>query len=302
MPIVLNRLSRRTCLRASLAAAAGAALRPWEAFAAEVRTDPHRFALVSDTHIAGDKAFEHRTGIRPWDQFGRARTEILALEPRPAGVLVCGDCACLKGLPEDYVTLVEAVEPIRAGGLDLHMALGNHDHRDHFLKALPRKDARANELANRHVSVIRGPRANWFILDSLDSTDKVPGVLGEEQLKWLARALDAHADKPALIMVHHNPDPGPTFGGLVDTKAFLELVLPRKQVKAWIFGHTHAWGHTERDGLHLVNLPPTAWLFVPEKPAGWVDVKLKENGAVFELVALKKDHLQHGQKLDLKWR
>jgi Icc protein len=301
MPIVLRRLSRRELLGASLAAAAGTMLRPWEAFGAEKAADPHRFALIADTHIAADKSLAHR-GIKPWEHFEQVRRELLALTPRPAGVLVCGDCACLEGLPGDYATFVEALKPIRAGGLTLHLGLGNHDQRENFLKALPRREARHNAVAGRYVSIVRSPRANWFILDSLDLTDRTPGLLGAGQIKWLAKTLDANADKPALVVVHHHPDSGLTAGGLEDTQALLDVIVPRKQVKAWIYGHTHAWGHRERDGVHFINLPPTAWLFVPSKPAGWVDVRLKDDGAVLQLAALKKNHPQNGQKLELKWR
>jgi len=303
MPVVLSRLSRRELLGLSLAAAAGATIRPWSAFGAEEDSDPQRFALLSDTHINADQAWIHeRTGIRPWDHLMQARKEVLALAPKPAGVLACGDCACLHGLPADYTTFLEAVKPIREAGLPLYLALGNHDQRDNFLKAMPAKDAWRNNLAGRYVGIVRSPRANWFILDSLVATDAVPGSLGAKQLEWLARALEAHTDKPALVMVHHHPDRTGKMGGLEDTPELLKLIQPRKHVKAWIYGHTHAWGHSERDGVHFINLPPTAWLFDPKMPAGWVDVKLEQGGAVFELMALKKDHPKHHEKLELKWR
>jgi Icc protein len=80
------------------------------------------------------------------------------------------------------------------------------------------------------------------------------------------------------------------------------VILPRKQVKAWIFGHSHVWKHEKQDDLHLVNLPATAWVFRPEVPAGWVDVSLQKRGAVFQLYTLQKDHPQNEQRLELKWR
>jgi hypothetical protein len=78
--------------------------------------------------------------------------------------------------------------------------------------------------------------------------------------------------------------------------------LPRKQVKAHVFGHTHNWTHFTRDGLHSVNLPPTAWVFKEGRPQGWTDLRLTESGATFELRCLDTTHPEHGQKLDLKWR
>src|SRR5205085_4201559 len=92
-------------------------------------------------------------------------------------------------------------------------------------------------VAGRHVAVVRLPRANLFLLDSLDVTDGVPGRLGEGQLAWLARALDAAADRPALVVGHHDlmtaPPPADRKpSGLLDTEALLKVLEPRKQVKA----------------------------------------------------------------------
>jgi len=125
---------------------------------------------------------------------------------------------------------------------------------------------KASSLDEKQVLIVASPQANWFVLDSLDQTDKTPGKLGGEQLQWLARALDQATDKPALVMVHHQPDNRPVVNGLVDTDDLFEVLSPRRHVKALFFGHTHVWLATERDGIHLVNLPPTAYVFAPGQP------------------------------------
>jgi 3',5'-cyclic AMP phosphodiesterase CpdA len=151
------------------------------------------------------------------------------------------------------------------------------------------------------------------MLDSLDVTKQTPGLLGGDQLAWLAKTLDASADKVNLVMVHHNPYAPPPKGppvpdkskvpGLIDTAALLDVLSPRKQAKALIFGHTHRWSHEQRDdGLHLVNLPTTAYVFSPEQPSGWTDARLEETGATFELHTLDPKHAWSGQKLNLTWR
>ena len=74
-------------------------------------------------------------------------------------------------------------------------------------------------LADHNVALIETPRANWFVLDSLEKTLSTPGLLGKSQLAWLARTLDEHPDKPALVMVHHNLlFPGDLKAGLKDTE------------------------------------------------------------------------------------
>jgi hypothetical protein len=305
MPVTLPPISRRRFLNGSLAAATAAALSPrWLSAQDAAAVDPHRFALLSDTHIHADPNSIHKTDVNPYANLAAACREICALAPKPAAVLHSGDCANHAGNPGDYVTFLRGLEPLRASGLSVHIALGNHDHRANFFAALPPDARRDKTLSYRQTLLVEAPRANLFLLDSLDVTNKTPGVLGKAQLNWLAKQLDTRADKPAIVFVHHDPhDPKKEkLSGLTDTQAFWDTVLPRKQVKAYVFGHTHDWTHRENQGLHLVNLPPTAWLFKEGKPRGWVDLTLREDGATFELRSLDAKHPQHGEKLELKWR
>ncbi len=318
MPITLNPVSRRTFLKTSLAATASlfsnSRLLGTPDALPGLPIDPHRFALLSDIHIHVDPEFLHKSKVavtNMWKNLQQASREILALPSRPSAVFINGDCAFHQGLPGDYMTLVEGLAPLRAGNLPIHLALGNHDDRANFWEVLPNDDARKSTVEDHHALFVPAPRANFFILDSLKVTDKVPGILGPKQLDWLAAALDAHTEKPAIVFVHHNPDekgkldPATkkiTISGLEDTKALLDILLPRKHVKAYIFGHTHDWHREERDGLHLINLPPVAWIFKEGRPNGWVDTFLRQDGATLELRALDTKHPLHGEKYDLKWR
>jgi hypothetical protein len=314
MPITLPPISRRRFVAGSIAAA----LMPHFANGADTKVDPHHFALLSDIHIDSNRKF-FKEETFPWDNLQQAIGEIIALPSRPAAVLVNGDLACHGGTRQDYAAVIEGLAPIRKAGMPVHLSMGNHDDRRNFFGALPPDAARQKELPQRQVCVISAARANFFMLDSLEVTTKSPGSLGAAQLAWLAKALDARKDKPAIVMVHHDPLPeetgekaepyvkspnaekaGPS--GLLDTKAFYDVIMPRKQVKAYVFGHTHDWHYSKREDLHLVNLPTTAWLFKAGPPRGWVDLNLTENGATFELRSLDTKHPQHGEKLELTWR
>lgn len=299
MPITLPALSRREFFAA--AAAGAAACWPPGLRGAEPACDPNRFALLADTHIAGDRKAAAR-GVTMFDHLQAAGREILAAQPLPAGVLISGDCAYSQGTREDYATLLDALLPMREQGLPVHLALGNHDHRDHFRQAFGETVRQASQLEEKHVLVIPTPHANWFVLDSLDQTNKTPGVLGREQLAWLAEALDGAADKPALVLLHHNPDPRPDASGLVDTAPLFDLLLPRRHVQAWFYGHSHVWTVSQREGLHLVNLPAAAYVFSPAQPSGWVDVRLSATGMTLELRSIDPQHARHGQRLELAWR
>ncbi len=140
------------------------------------------------------------------------------------------------------------------------------------------------------------------MLDSLEKTNYTPGMLGTEQLDWLAMALDNNADKPAIILVHHNPGFHGKVGGLKDAEAMFKIIRPRHQVKAVIYGHTHDW-HVRQDesGIHLINLPPTGYVFEAGQPSGWVRATVKDDQMRLELRCVSK-HLQNGEVKILHWR
>jgi 3',5'-cyclic-AMP phosphodiesterase len=301
MPIHLPAISRRQFLVRFLAGGAALALSP-RLLAATKGTDPNSWALLSDIHLAADPARLAR-GINMTDHFTQAARELLALPKLPAGAFITGDCAYNSGKLADYAHVAELLAPIRKGQVPVHIALGNHDNRERFWQALEEEKAAKRPLADRQVALVETPRANWFVLDSLEQTLSTPGSLGQEQLDWLAKTLDANLAKPALILLHHNPGTLGHIGGLKDSEALYEILRPRKQVKAYLFGHTHLW-HVNQDpsGIHLINLPPLAYIFQEGDPAGWVHATLEPKGIRLELRCLNPAHKSHGQVVKLQWR
>ena len=294
-------LSRREFLRGALAAAAGLCASDGVR-AGQQPLDPHRFTLFSDVHV-----WEHRDqglhGVKPSEQFLKARPEVQALDPRPATLLIAGDCAFRQGQAADYAVLGELLEPIERSGMAVHRILGNHDHRETFWKAFPRERAAVvAAVPDKHIVVVESARANWFLLDSLDQTNHTQGRLGPAQLQWLGKALDARPDKPALIVAHHNIDFTAKITGLLDADALLSILAPRKQVKAYFHGHTHCWDYQPMQGIHVVTLPTLVWRFNQAQPSGWVDANLRPDGIRLKLCALDAAHPANGQVRDLKWR
>lgn len=300
MPITIHPVSRRRFLQGSLAVGIGLLSDP-KLFADDLPTDPHRLALLSDVHVSADPT-AHERGVVMYDHLKAVIDQVAALDPKPAAAFINGDCAYHNGLIEDYQTLLPLLQPLRERGLPLHLEMGNHDDRDHLWKTIPDSEAHVEPIQQRQVMILEFPRANFFLLDSLGQTNKTPGTVGKQQLDWLGGALDARADKPAIVMVHHNPDEGIVISGLTDTQALFDTLLPRRQVKALFYGHTHKWDVTKRQDLHCVNLPAVAYVFQKGQPSGWVDAHLKDNGITLELRSLDPAHPKHGEKIELTWR
>ncbi|HZZ42998.1 MAG TPA: metallophosphoesterase [Tepidisphaeraceae bacterium] len=333
MPITLPPISRRRFLGTSLATGAALALRPRFNFADDaIARDPDRVILFSDIHIAADPTHIARD-INMTDHLKQAVAEALALDQsshHPSMAIVNGDCAFNNGETADYGQVVNLLKPLRDAGLPVHLALGNHDNRERFWAAIPPEEGGGTEpdrpVENRQILVLETPKTDWIILDSLIKTKTTPGSLGDAQLKWLADQLDLpkRQAKPVLVMVHHQPqlpntdqifipeppktatEPASTkpthIGGLLDTEALLEVLVPRKNVKALIFGHTHAWSHSEYKGFHLINLPTVAYPFNPVQPSAWTDCLLTDTTGTFSLHTLDPKHPKHGDQLNLTWR
>jgi 3',5'-cyclic AMP phosphodiesterase CpdA len=307
MPLHLDPLSRRRFLGGSAVLALSPLIPASRAAAAT-----EHWALLSDTHIAADPAEKSRQGINMAEHLRKVVAEVLAEKESLTGVLIDGDCAYNDGQPGDYTTLLEILDPLREAGLPVHFTLGNHDDRGKFAVALGEATG-ASPVAGKHCSLIETPLANWILLDSLRIVNQVDGQLGAEQLAWIDKLLTANPDKPAILVGHHYPQvfrediiPGEEkikISGLVDSEPFLDLLARHPAAKAYIYGHSHTWLLKRgEDGLHESTLPPTAYVFNPSMPAGWVRASLTATGLALELRALDPAHPQHGETHRLAWR
>ncbi len=297
MPIYLPPISRRGFLRRTLLAASGLALAP-NLFAAEKPVDDNFWALFSDPHIAADPAQIH-SEVNMTEHLKSVVQEVMALPTRPKAVFVNGDCAFNSGEKGDYAGVTDLLKALRDGSTPIYLTLSNHDNREHFWDAMKISEAAKRPVADKQTLMLAAPQVNWFVLDSLEQTLSTPGLLGKPQLDWLAKSLDENADKPALIMLHHNPGLTENAPGLKDTFALLDILRPRKNVKAYFFGHTHSWTVTQDEsGIHFINLPPTAYVFEQGKPSGWVRATLVGDGMKLELRCVDTTHKQHGEVHD----
>ena len=259
--------------------------------------------ILNDTHI-GEK---HPPTSPVPTHLMQAVTELVQRDAKPACVLINGDLALKDGQPGDYRHFAELISPLREAKIDTHLTLGNHDHRETFYQVMKDQRPESPPVESRHISVVQTRHANFFLLDSLQKTMVTQGTIGPEQRKWLAQTLDAHSDRPALIVTHHNPrlggDPLHFPGGLIDSEELWDILASRRHVKAYIHGHIHDRGVAEHRGIHIINTPATSYVADPKKSTtGWTLARFTSAGVTLTTRTTDESHAWNGQAKTLKWR
>ena len=305
MPITLKPIYRRNFIAGSLILGGSAWMKPY-ALAKPVNLDPNRVALLADTHISDDpkrsypgtkwpgspvKEEEHEW-VNMADSLAQSAWEVIGLNPRPANLIINGDCALSRGTEAEYKEFLRLIEPIRKAGIKVHITIGNHDTREKLWELLP---SLKKAQIGIHADVIELPNANIFLLDSGRK-----GVLGETQLDWLAQQLDKRDDKSALIFAHFNvlPNRGVRpIRGMMDGEVLLKLLAQKKHAKGYIHGHTHEWQNSKYDEhLYIIGQPAVSYYFGKGHAHGWIDMKLSEKSADMELHCIDPKHKQNGAR------
>jgi 3',5'-cyclic-AMP phosphodiesterase len=290
MPLTID---RRGFLKQT-AAAAG-----FWTFARPLRADTSTFrvALLSDTHIAADPRDSFR-GFFPAQNLRRAVGQVS--RGQHDMLLVNGDLARLKGLPEDYLAFNSLLDPLTRG-MPMIATLGNHDERKNARAALTKRAGETEPVEQKLVTTIDAGDVHFVLLDSLLATNVTPGQLGKSQRTWLDGYLQAQTGKPIVVFVHHDPDPDKDTS-LVDADRLLALLTPRSAVKALIFGHTHVYSFEKANGIHLINLPAVGYNFADGIPVGWVDGAFSKQGLDLTLHAFAGEIKDDGKTVSLSWR
>lgn len=265
--------------------------------------DENLVYILNDTHI-GEK---HPPDSPVPSHLKQVVTDILQQRQKPAAVIINGDLALTDGQPGDYVHFAKLIAPLQSAGVATHVTLGNHDNRDAFYSVMNEQRAENPFVEFRHISVIPTPNANFFLLDSLKETMVTQGTIGKEQLSWLAKALDDHADRPAIIVAHHNPrlggDPNHFPGGLIDSSALWGILKDRLQVKVYVHGHIHHRTNAQHEGIHILNTPATSYVANKKlSTTGWTVARLSPTGIQLTTHTNDANHAWNGDRQSLLYR
>lgn len=209
-------------------------------------------AQVSDTHIVprGELLAGRLDSRKHLEQIV---DRLLRLDVQPDCLLLTGDLTD-RGSPEAYsilrATLARLAVPIYA-------IPGNHDDREQMRAAFAdcawMPEAGSQRL-NYEIDL------GDFILLALDSLvpQEAHGMLGTEQLEWLAQRLALARERRVLLMVHHPP----IRSGIAvmdamklrDARAFGDLVRQHPNIERVLCGHMHRSMHARWCGT-LVSIP-----------------------------------------------
>lgn len=291
-------INRRNFIKAGLGAFAGLIAFDIDAGFGSRRNDKQacRWAFLADTHIPENINDNYRK-FYPYQNLQKAIPKILSVQPD--GVAIAGDLARLEGKVGDYANLKKLLKPV-AGKTPIFMALGNHDNRDNFLSLFHNTHGEKQSVGGKHVVVVNKQPIRLIILDSLFYVNKVPGLLGKAQRQWLEDYLGKCDDTPTILCFHHTL--GDNDGDLLDVLRLFDLIKPVRKVKAVLYGHSHEYGYSEFEGIHLINLPAMGYNFSDAEPVGWVEARLTAKGGDFTLHVVAGNKQKDGSVKKLAWR
>jgi Icc protein len=253
-------------------------------------------ALLADTHIPEDVENNYR-GFYPYQNLQKVVPEIISASP--GGVFIAGDLARLTGESGDYANLKKLLIPV-AGKMPVFMGLGNHDNRENFLKVFNETPGEKPNVKGKYVTVVKTDSVRLIMLDSLFYVNKVPGLLGKAQRQWLENYLKESDNTPTILCFHHTLSDGD--GDLLDVPRLFGMIAPIRKVKAIVYGHSHVYGYSEFEGIHLINLPAVGYNFSDNDPVGWVQARLTGRGGDFVLHAVAGNQDNDGSVTKLAWR
>jgi len=255
-----------------------------------------RWALLSDTHIPEDVSNNYR-GFYPYQNLEKIVPEIIANAPDAAAIT--GDLARLEGKPGDYANLKKLLTPL-AEQTPIFMALGNHDDRGNFLKSFDKLPGEKQSVAGKCVLVAETAPVRLIMLDSLLYVNKVAGLLGRAQRRWLEEYLKKSDDTPTILCFHHTLGDGD--GDLLDLPRLYEMIRRVRKVKAIVYGHSHEYRFAKYKGIGLINLPATGYNFNDAEAVGWVEARLRARGGDFILHATAGNTELNGSENHVTWR
>ena len=242
----------------------------------DIATDAVRLVQLTDCHIFAT-ADGRLQGMQTRPSFEAVSAAALAESGQLDLVLATGDLS-QDGSAESYQYLAQRFD---AMALPVFWLPGNHD------------EAAAIEanLKGSRVSAAKQLLAgNWQIV-LLDSTvaGEVHGQVAAAQLDFLDRCLEAHADRHALVCLHHQAvETGSAWidlKGLKKADEFRQRVKRHANVRGVLWGHVHQEAHHSVDGIEWMSTPSTCVQFAPQS----AEFRISDEAPGYRYICLQAD-------------
>ena len=213
-----------------------------------------RLLQLTDCHILGD-AEACLKGVNTRTRFEAILRDLTGRHPGLDAVLATGD------LSQDESSASYDYLAGKLGTLacPVFWLPGNHDNPMRMREQLTAD----NIFDSRQVLI-----GNWVIL-LLDSTvtGETGGRLAAAELDFVDAALDAQAERHALVCLHHHPIPcGSEWMdrlGLQQASQFIDRVSAHANLRGVLWGHVHQEAHHRIDGVDWMSTPSTCVQFRP---------------------------------------
>jgi 3',5'-cyclic AMP phosphodiesterase CpdA len=210
-------------------------------------TDTLKFVVMSDLHLV-----RHGQTSMSLDTAHRLEQAVACLNARYADAdfcIIAGDLAD-EGEAEAYQRLRDITARIT---IPTYITLGNHDDRPTYLSIFGADQADETGKVNRVIDA-KGYRV--IVLDSSEP-GRVDGVLTEAQMTWLRARLAEAADRPVIVVLHHNANAlhieADTIR-LLDDAPFIAALKSHADIRQVIAGHVHLTSTATYHGLPFTTL------------------------------------------------
>lgn len=214
-------------------------------------TENLTFIHLTDLHIGNPEVPDDHLFSDTSRTLATILADIKRLSPKPRFIVASGDLTN-RG---DVGSYEELKRILAEAALDIPVlfALGNHDKRDGFYKAMTDGTGDLGRPYD-HAAVIDG--LHVVVLDS-SAPYKIGGSFDAAQFAWLESEIGRHPELPKLLVMHHAPaldaDPSMEWESLAiaDTET-LRQMLAGRNVVGILSGHIHYDRVSHWHGIPLV--------------------------------------------------
>jgi 3',5'-cyclic AMP phosphodiesterase CpdA len=206
-----------------------------------------KFILMSDLHLVPEGELSMTL-----DTAARLEIAVETINARYADADFCvlaGDLADL-GQAEAYRRLQAIIAKL---AIPVHITLGNHDDRPTFLDVFGAELA----AATGHVDKVLDLKGYRIILLDSSEPGRVDGVLEPGQIDWLKARLAEAADRPVIVVLHHNANAlhiGSDDIRLLDAAPLIDALKTHDDIRQVIAGHVHLTSAATYRGLPFTTL------------------------------------------------